>query len=182
MKKIVVSMCALSCLLSWGSCGHKAEKRTVDEDSSVVMVGDKSDGVIQMGRVELADTVAWRGHRYAYRIVREPATDLPHVVDEETQSAYMDNRIGLTVMCDGAEIFSQTFSKADFSSHLDANMKQNGILDGMAFAGTSPEGLRFGTGVSYPQSDSSVPLLVVVAANGGLSIQKGDVLEDNMTP
>lgn len=177
--KHIIEFLLLASVILVGACGQKTEKKTF-EDSLTLMPGERlDDGIVQLDSICLSDTVNWRGHRYEYRIVRVPAPDLPQIRDEETLTAYMDNRISLTVKCNGAEIFNKVFTKADFFSYLDDRLRKNGILDGLVFGGTSPEGLRFGTGISYPQSDSSVSLLIIISSNGGLSITKDELMESD---
>ncbi len=175
--KSVFKIVFLVCLSILISCKQKSKAPSENIDSSLAADETIHQGVIQMERSEISDTTKWHHRVYQYKIVREPDASLPKIKDSDSKSLYMDNHIMLTISCEGKQLFQKVFTKSDFNSFLDAGFKKNGILEGFVFDKVVPEGLRFATSVSYPQSDLYIPLVVVISSNGTLKISKDDIMD-----
>ncbi len=141
----------------------------------------KVDTVVKLRDYHYRDTLTWRGGKYAYDVVRRADDSLAVVTDEEG-TRHADNYVMLKITRDGEPFFSKHFTKSSFAGLLDAEFKKNGILDGVAFAHTSPEGLRFSFSVSLPDSDFSMPFAVVISSAGQHSIDHDEEPDMLMEP
>ena len=90
---------------------------------------------------------------------------------------YADNVYALSILRDNAPFFSHRFTKAAFASHLSADFRQKGLLDGMMCDKSLP-GINFAVSVSLPQSDMIEPLLLHIDRSGGIAIER-DTRADN---
>jgi len=171
-------MIYLCVALSWGACSNNKTKQ-VSEAAADTLPPDENirHGIVQLERSHVNDTVTWRGKVYHYDIVREPDASLPQVKDEESGSIFSDNHIDLTITCGGKPIFQKRFQKTSFSSFLDAGFRRKGMLEGLVFDTTVPEGLRFATSICYPRSDLYIPLVIIIGSDGKMSIQKDQILD-----
>lgn len=163
--------------LTLSSCGNKNKPAQPQEETVLEADENMENGIVKMEESVVEDTARWKGKTYQYRIEREPAPNLPEVKDAESGTRYMDNTISLSIHCGDQQIFHRTFSKSDFKSYLDAGFQKNGILEGFVFDQAQPEGLRFATSVSYPASDLYIPLVVLVASDGSISISKDNIMD-----
>ena len=168
-------MAAFVLLIS--SCVNKNKPAPVQEETVLEADENMENGIVKMEKSVVEDTARWKGKTYQYRIEREPAPSLPLVKDAETGTKYMDNTISLSIKCGDQQIFQRTFAKADFKSHLDAGFQKNGILEGFVFDQAQSDGLRFATSVSYPASDLYIPLVVLMASDGSISISKDNIMD-----
>ena len=76
------------------------------------------------------------------------------------------------------QVFNKTFTKNDFSSVVDADFLAKSVLEGIVYDKTTPQGTVYAASVCYPQTDLYVPLSITITADGKMSIQKVDMLED----
>ena len=176
MKKLFAIALVVTTILPI-SCGHKTATTADDADSTLTADETVKQGIIQMEKSEVTDTTTWRGAIYTYTVNRMPDPHLDKITDSETGSKYMDNTIRLTIVRDGQTFFDKQFTKSDFTSYLDHNFRRNGLLEGMVFDSAQPEGLHFATSMALPQSDSYIPLVVIIASDGTLSIQKDNIMD-----
>ena len=51
---------------------------------------------------------------------------------------------------------------------------RNAALQGIAFDQATDEGLRFGAFVGYPGSEEGIPLMIIIASDGTMSVVKGE--------
>ena len=164
--------------LACGACSNKAGK---GEEPPVAdsLPPDETmhQGVVQLQSSHVTDTVTWNGKTYRYDIVRQSDASLPKVKDNVSGNVFSDNHIDLKISCDGKEVFSKRFLKTTFNSYLDADFKQNGILEGLVFDTTTPGGLRFATSVCYPRSDLFIPLVIIIDAQGNMSVRKDEIMD-----
>lgn len=139
-------------------------------------VANRQSGIHQLQPSHSEDTVTLRGTQYTYCIDRRPDTTLVAVQDEQG-GVFADNSITLTVRRGSAVVIQKVFTKADFSTHLDAGFRKNGILEGLVFDCPAAGGLQFAASVCYPQSDLYMPLTVTVGPDGRITIRKDNTLD-----
>ena len=77
-------------------------------------------------------------------------------------------------------VLNKTFTKNDFSSVVDANFLSKSILEGIVYDKTTPQGIVYAASVCYPQTDLYMPLSITITADGKMSIQKVDMLEEGL--
>ena len=75
---------------------------------------------------------------------------------------------------------NKTFTKNDFSSVVDAKFLSKSILEGIVYDKTTPQGIVYAASVCYPQTDLYMPLSITITADGKMSIQKVDMLEEDL--
>ena len=75
---------------------------------------------------------------------------------------------------------NKTFTKNDFSSVVDAKFLSKSILEGIVYDKTTPQGIVYAASVCYPQTDLYMPLSITITADGKMSIQKVDMLEEGL--
>ena len=51
-------------------------------------------------------------------------------------------------------------------------------MEGIVFDKTTPQGIVYAASVCYPQTDLYMPLSIIITADGKMSIQKVDMLEE----
>ena len=77
-------------------------------------------------------------------------------------------------------VLNKTFTKNDFSSVVDAKFLSKSILEGIVYDKTTPQGIVYAASVCYPQTDLYMPLSITITADGKMSIQKVDMLEEDL--
>lgn len=176
--KIVRWMVCVCVSLLIAACSNNKTKQ-ISETAADTLPPDENihHGIVQLERSHVNDTVTWRGKVYHYDIVREPDPSLPKVKDDQSGSTFSDNHINLTITCNGKQIFQKRFQKTSFSSFLDSGFRQKGMLEGLVFDTTVPEGLRFATSICYPRSDLYIPLVIIINSEGKMSVQKDQILD-----
>lgn len=172
-----IVICLLA-LLTLGACQSKKEQKeeipleeTLPPDVKMVK------GICKMQDSHVTDTVSWRGKLYTYDIKRTADENLPTVKDETDGLEYYDNQIDLKITQGEKTVFEKHFLKSSFDSYLDNGFRKSGMLEALVFDMTVPEGLRFATSVSYPQSDLYLPLLIIIDAEGNMTIKRDNVLD-----
>ena len=161
---------------------------------AAVMVGcgekKKSDDIIAQRVVKAAPKapermqgytdkreIQWIGRTYHVDISRAAADSLPMVRDETGQK-YIDNTVSVVISrSDGSVFFRHVFSKSDFSSCLDADYSQTGILEGLVFDRVDGDDLLFAASVSHPHTDEYIPLVVRLSRMGALSVNRDTELD-----
>ncbi|MGN0221086.1 MAG: DUF4738 domain-containing protein [Prevotella sp.] len=115
--------------------------------------------------------VQWQNADYVCDVHRTACDSVKTVTNEEGQ-LFIDNRITLTVTrADGTVFFKKEFVKGNFSSLLDNNFRNNGILEGLVFDRVDGERLRFAASVCLPQTDEYLPIVIFVNRQGGISME-----------
>ncbi len=165
-------LCALALALLTG-CGGKKTNATPEETDAAPVETPSANGTMEDPAWNDKGVVTWAGHTYQYALNRQADKDIPPVKDELGQTFY-DNSVELNVRRDGEVFFAKRFTKEAFLDFLTPDYKENASLQGMAFDRVTNEGLRFGVTVGYPGSDESIPLTVILAADGTVSIIKGE--------
>ena len=93
---------------------------------------------------------------------------------------YEDNKIVLRITQGSENVLNKTFTKNDFSSVVDAKFLSKSILEGIVYDKTTPQGIVYAASVCYPQTDLYMPLSITITADGKMSIQKVDMLEEDL--
>lgn len=89
-----------------------------------------------------------------------------------------DNKIVLRLTRGSEKVFDKTFTKNDFSSVVDAKFLSHSVLEGIVYDKTTPQGIVYAASVCYPQTDLYMPLSITITADGKMSIQRVDMLEE----
>ena len=97
-----------------------------------------------------------------------------------SKTAYVDNKIVVRITRGGENVLNKTFTKNDFSSVVDAKFLSKSILEGIVYDKTTPQGIVYAASVCYPQTDLYMPLSITITADGKMSIQKVDMLEEDL--
>ena len=134
-------------------------------------------GIQRMQTSKSEIDIKFKGKDYRSFVSRTPDESLPHVTNEMGDT-YMDNKIVLRLTRGGESVFNKTFTKNDFSSVVDADFLAKSVLEGIVYDKTTPQGIVYAASVCYPQTDLYVPLSITITADGKMSIQKVDMLED----
>lgn len=176
--KIIALMLLCLGLVCFTSCRNNVTNSS-DTSQDTVLSYDETfnHGAIEMSSLNVTDSVVYKGHVYTYNILRVSDSTLARVKDPESQNIYLDNRVELKIMRDGADFYVKTFTKTDFEQFLDEGFRTNGLLEGFVFDDTADEGLRFATSVSYPQSDMYISLTILVKADKSVVIAKDNLID-----
>ena len=164
MKKLIYLL-LLPLVVAVTACGGKVNSKK----ESVLATQDSVDarGIQRMQTSKSEIDIKFKGKDYRSFVSRTPDESLPHVTNEMGDT-YMDNKIVLRLTRGGESVFNKTFTKNDFSSVVDADFLAKSVLEGIVYAAS----------VCYPQTDLYVPLSITITADGKMSIQKVDMLED----
>lgn len=126
---------------------------------------------------EVKATVTFHGKEYQSTVVRRPDDSLPLVTNEQGEQ-FVDNRITLTLACEGKTVLHRTFTKESFATLVDAKFLKYALLEGVVLDEPSTQGLSYAASVGYPQSDLYVPLRITVSTDGKLSMAREELMED----
>ena len=173
-RKLQDEKAYLSAFVAAG-CGGKVNSKK----ESVLATQDSVDarGIQRMQTSKSEIDIKFKGKDYRSFVSRTPDESLPHVTNEMGDT-YMDNKIVLRLTRGGESVFNKTFTKNDFSSVVDADFLAKSVLEGIVYDKTTPQGIVYAASVCYPQTDLYVPLSITITADGKMSIQKVDMLED----
>ena len=155
------------------------EKKQSEDIITIKYVPEKPKSPIRSSAESRQTEVTWLGRPYVVLIERMPADSLPMVTDETGQK-YVDNSIRLTVMRnDSSLVCRKMFTKGSFSSYLDGDYRQQGVLDNMVFHKVEGPELKFAVVVSHPDSDDEfIPLELSMNGEGNISIRRGNLLDE----
>jgi len=175
-KNIVLVMIAASFLLVGISACKEKQK---SEDIIVAKyVPEKLKDPIKLPVDARTTQVNWLGKKYTILLRREPADSL-HMLTDETGQQYVDNRVRLTIKRDDNSLFlNKVFTKEAFSSYVDNDFRQKGMLENIVFHEIDNQQLKFGVVISRPENeDLFVPLDVWIDRMGGLAIKQGKLFD-----
>ena len=174
MKKLIYLL-LLPLVVAVTACGGKVNSKK----ESVLATQDSVDarGIQRMQTSKSEIDIKFKGKDYRSFVSRTTYESLPHVTNEMGDT-YMDNKIVLRLTRGGESVFNKTFTKNDFSSVVDADFLAKSVLEGIVYDKTTPQGIVYAASVCYPQTDLYVPLSITITADGKMSIQKVDMLED----
>ena len=159
------------------ACGGK--KGSSDNTSTLAMIDSVDAHGLQRMQTSKSETdFKFKGKDYHSLVSRTPDENLPHVTNEMGDT-YVDNKIVLHLTRGNETVLNKTFTKNDFSSVVDANFLSKSILEGIVYDKTTPQGIVYAASVCYPQTDLYMPLSITITADGKMSIQKVDMLEED---
>ena len=158
---------------AWGG------KKGTSNNESMLATMDSMDahGLQRMQTSKSETDFKFKGKDYHSMVTRTPDESLPHVTNEMGDT-YVDNKIVLRLTRGNEKVFDKTFTKNDFSSVVDARFLSNSVLEGIVYDKTTPQGIVYAASVCYPQTDLYMPLSITITADGKMSIQKVDMLEE----
>lgn len=172
--KRVIYLLLLPMIVAVAACGSKTGK-----NDAQVLKRDSTDvhGLqrMQVSRNEV--DITFKGKEYHSVIARTPDEDLPHV-DSEMGDTYVDNKIVLRLTRGGDQVFNMTFTKSNFASLVGTEFLEKSILEGIVYNKTTSQGIVFAASVCYPQTDLYIPISITVSADGKMSMEKVEILED----
>lgn len=158
------------------ACGGK--KGTSNNESTLATMDSvDAQGLQRMQTSKSEIDFKFKGKDYHSMVSRTPDESLPHVTNEMGDT-YVDNKIVLRLTRGSEKVFDKTFTKNDFSSVVDAKFLSNSVLEGIVYDKTTPQGIVYAASVCYPQTDLYMPLSITITADGKMSIQKVDMLEE----
>ncbi|MCI1282528.1 MAG: DUF4738 domain-containing protein [Prevotella sp.] len=175
MKNIWFLAILLLGAFTMASCGGKKPSNDIIAHKPVIAKPAKTQ---KMGDYKQQNSAQWIGSTYKINIDFRADASLP-VISEGAQK-YYDNRITLQILRkDGSEFFKREFTKADFSSYIDANYSKKGALLGIVFDKAEGDNLVFAASVGSPDtsSDDYVPLVLKISRQGGVTISKDSQLD-----
>lgn len=175
MRKLIYFL-LLSLAVAVTACGGK--KGTSNNESILTTMDSMDARGLQRMQISKSETdFKFKGKDYHSMVSRTPDESLPHVTNEMGDT-YLDNKIVLRLTCGNEKVFDKTFTKNDFSSVVDAGFLSKSVLEGIVYDKTTPQGIVYAASVCYPQTDLYMPLSITITADGKMSIQKVDMLED----
>ena len=175
MRKLVYLL-LLPLAVAVTACGGK---KGTSNNESILATMDSVDahGLQRMQTSKSETDFKFKGKDYHSMVSRTPDESLPHVTNEMGDT-YVDNKIVLRLTRGNEKVFDKTFIKNDFSSVVDAKFLSNSVLEGIVYDKTTPQGIVYAASVCYPQTDLYMPLSIIITADGKMSIQKVDMLEE----
>lgn len=175
MRKLIYFL-LLSLAVAVTACGGK--KGTSNNESILTTMDSMDARGLQRMQISKSETdFKFKGKDYHSMVSRTPDESLPHVTNDMGDT-YLDNKIVLRLTCGNEKVFDKTFTKNDFSSVVDAGFLSKSVLEGIVYDKTTPQGIVYAASVCYPQTDLYMPLSITITADGKMSIQKVDMLED----
>lgn len=147
-----------------------------EKKNSDIIITQKVEKPRPQGPVAMQDyrqntQIQWQGADYVCDIHRTACDSIETVKNEDGQQ-FIDNRITLTLTrADGTLFLKKEFLKGSFSSLLDNNFQNNGILEGLVFDRVDGAHLRFAASVSLPQTDEYLPIVIFINRQGGISME-----------
>ncbi|GAE83106.1 DUF4738 domain-containing protein [Bacteroides reticulotermitis] len=176
MKKLSFPL-LLALTLAITACGGKSNQ---SGNTTETALQDSTDihGIQRMQNSKSEIDIKFKGKEYHSLVSRTPDESLPHVTNEMGDT-YLDNKIVLHLTRGGETVVNKTFTKEDFASEVDAAFLAKSVLEGIVYDKTTSAGIVYAASVCYPQTDLYMPLSITINADGKMSIQKVDQLEED---
>ena len=177
MNKNIVAVMIAGAFLLVGISACK-EKQKSEDIIVAKYVPEKLKDPIKLPVDARTTQVSWLGKKYTIQLRREP-TDTLHMLTDETGQQYVDNRVSLTIKRDDNSSFlTKVFTKEAFSSYVDNEFRQKGMLENIVFHEIDNQQLKFGVVISRPENeDLFVPLDMWIDRTGGLAIKQGKLFD-----
>lgn len=170
MKKIFVLAAALLVL---AGCGQKNKAEADAPDTT--QTADPNAPQPSSSDMTLKDTLKAGGQTFIVSVERLTDKTLSTVTDDMGTTFY-DNRVNVSVIRDGEQVFTHTFTKADFEEYLPENFKKKGVLQGMVFdkEKAGAQHLIFGAQVGEPglEEEASTFSISVVPGSSDVKIER----------
>lgn len=177
MKKIFYLLgLSLSLAVVVAACGSKNGN---SNERSGVVTQDSTDvhGLQRMQASKSEVEIKFKGKAYRSFVSRTPDETLPRV-ETEMGDTYVDNKIVLRLTREGQPVFEKAFTKTAFSTVVEAGFLEKSVLEGIVYDKTTPQGIVYAASVCYPQTDLYIPLSITITADGKMSIEKVETLEE----
>lgn len=175
MKRLIY-LCLLLMIVVVAACGGKNGNQ---KDDAQVLMQDSTDahGLQRMQASKSEVDITFKGKEYHSTVSRSPDEELPHVVSEMGDT-YVDNKIVLRLTRGNEQVFNMAFTKNNFASLVGESFLAKSILEGIVYNKTTPQGIVYAASVCYPQTDLYVPIAITITADGKMSMEKVEALED----
>ncbi|WP_289293783.1 MULTISPECIES: DUF4738 domain-containing protein [Bacteroides] len=175
MKRFI-NLFILPLLAVLTACSGGSKK--TDEGSLILMQDSVDNRGLQRMQVSKAEVdIKFKGKDYHSFISRTPDEDLP-LVKNEMGNTFVDNKIQLRLTRGSEQVFNMTFTKKNFSSIVSDDFLSKSILEGMVYNKTTPQGIVYAASVCYPQTDLYVPISITITADGKMTMEKEESLEE----
>jgi hypothetical protein len=177
IKKISIILVAAAMVAGVTACKEKQKSNDIIVNK---YVPDGPKDPIRMATDLRQNSIEWIGKTYTVETKRE-AADSMSMVKDETGQQYVDNYVTLTITrSDGTVFLKKSFTKESFSSYVDADFRQKGLLENVVFHGIENQQLKFGVAITRPGSDDEfIPLDLTVDRMGGMTITQGRLFDLN---
>ncbi|MBQ8674000.1 MAG: DUF4738 domain-containing protein [Bacteroides sp.] len=175
MKRLILCL-AGGLLLLLAACGSRQGK----EESGIrvlMLDGEKTRPPQQMEPVSASDEIAFKGKTWHSILTRRPNNDLPLVKNEQGE-LFVDNEVTLQLLSGGKALVEKTFTKNYFAPWVSVDFLKHAILEGFIFDKVTPQAIHYAVTLCYPQSDLYVPLSVAIAADGKITVEKQEMMEE----
>lgn len=178
MKHFFSYLLIASCLCT--SCGSSSKKQDSTTRMANAPTENTQQGPQRMQTSEITEEFDYKGKHYQAYVLRIADEALPLVTNDEQQQ-FVDNRISVKLTCQGKNILSRTFTKADFQGLVDARFAKQAILEGIVFYDTNEQGICLAASLGHPESDLYQPIKLVVTPSGQLSMTLEEDMMDEVT-
>ncbi len=172
--------------VAFQACDSSVKQSKVEAEASKIIVAETLElsGEQRFEDVDMSGDVVINEKQYHYEINRKSSDDLPLVKgDFSTKAQFHDNKVTLKITSGDRNVFSQTYTKNDFSNFVDADMLKHSVLRGFVFMEELENGLEFAIAVGYPQDDEMyVPILLKVKTDGSASLEKDPMMDSSDIP
>lgn len=177
MKKYIYILPAVIIFISiLASCSSKPTEQK-DETRVLIDGTTETNGIHRMQSSKSEQTITFKGKDYRSVVNRTPNDSLTRVKND-AGDIFLDNEITLKITQNGRTVFNRKFTKHSFSSIVPADFLRNSILEGMVFDKVSAKGLVYAVSVSYPQTDLYFPISMTITADGKMSMEKEELIEE----
>ena len=169
-KKYGISL--LMMVLTLTGCGN--EKSTAEKEQREILQMEDSEDNKDIQRMPVSahqENVKCGGVAYVLNIERKPDEKLPII--RSAVGNFMDNRILLSIQKNGKEFLKKSFTRNDFTPHVEFKETNQFRLEGLVFDAINTEEnkeLTFAANMTYPDSDLYIPFRIVVSQQGKCSI------------
>lgn len=177
MNKTLIQLAALMGIVFLSACKEKKASQEIIVERQEIQA---LQAPIKMQQMAQSKDVRWMGQNYHIDITRTPSDSL-HVVKDEFGQPFVDNMVQLTITkADGSVFMNRTFTKGSFSSYLNAEYREMGILNAFIFKEVDDNNLEFAVSVARPQSDDElIPLKMKIDRSGTICIEHDDDIDIN---
>lgn len=175
MKRLIY-LCLLPMIVVIAACGGKSGNQ---KDDARVLMQDSTDahGLQRMQASKSEVDITFKGKKYHSTVSRNPDEELAKVVSQMGDT-YVDNKIVLRLTRGNEQVFNMTFTKNNFASLVGENFLSKSILEGIVYNKTTPQGMVYAASVCFPQTDLYVPIAITITADGKMTMEKVEALEE----
>lgn len=99
----------------------------------------------------------------------EPDASLPTAKNENLGKTYCDNKVTVRF-----KDITKTFTKADFTSYIDAELAKNSILEDITLEEYKDGALKLFANICTPHSEEQASISVSIASNGTVTMKIWD--------